>query len=58
MEWGKTNIDVLERTLANARHIRENLLGVILNKANTNLLKRYEGYGNSYYYDPKYSQPG
>jgi succinoglycan biosynthesis transport protein ExoP len=58
VEWGKTNIDVLERTLANARHIRENLLGVILNKANTNLLKRYEGYGNSYYYDPKYSQPG
>lgn len=58
VEWGKTNIDVLERALANARPVREHLLGVIMNKADTNLLKRYEGYGTSYYYDPKYSQPG
>lgn len=57
LEWGKTNIDVLERALANARPVRENLLGVVMNKADTNLLKRYEGYGTSYYYDPKYSQP-
>ncbi|WP_210189211.1 polysaccharide biosynthesis tyrosine autokinase [Bradyrhizobium erythrophlei] len=57
LEWGKTNIDVLERALANARAVRENLLGVVMNKADTDLLKRYEGYGTSYYYDPKYSQP-
>jgi succinoglycan biosynthesis transport protein ExoP len=55
VEWGKTNIDVLERALAGTRNMRENLLGVVLNKADTRLLKRYEGYGNSYYDHPNYS---
>lgn len=55
VEWGKTNIDVLERALAGARNMRENLLGVVLNKADTRLLKRYEGYGDSYYYHSNYS---
>jgi polysaccharide biosynthesis transport protein len=55
VEWGKTHIDVLERALASAKHFRENLLGVVLNKANTDLLRRYEGYGTSYYYHPNYS---
>ena len=55
VEWGKTNIEVLERALAGARSLQENLLGVVLNKADTNLLKRYEGYGNAYYYHPNYS---
>jgi polysaccharide biosynthesis transport protein len=55
VEWGKTNIEVLERALAGARGLQENLLGVVLNKADTDLLKRYEGYGNAYYYHPNYS---
>jgi polysaccharide biosynthesis transport protein len=55
VEWGKTNIEVLERALAGARSLQENLLGVVLNKADTNLLKRYEGYNNAYYYHPNYS---
>ena len=56
VEWGKTHIDVLERSLASTKNFRENLLGVVLNKANTDLLRRYEGYGSSYYYHPNYSR--
>ncbi|MBR2118637.1 MAG: exopolysaccharide biosynthesis protein [Afipia sp.] len=55
VEWGKTNIELLERVLADTRNLRENLLGVVLNKAETRLLRRYEGYGTSYYYHPNYS---
>ena len=55
VEWGKTHIDVIERALASARNLRKNLLGVVLNKADTSLLKRYEGYGSNYYYHPNYA---
>jgi succinoglycan biosynthesis transport protein ExoP len=55
VEWGKTNIEVLEQALGHARTVREKLLGVVLNKADTTLLKRYEGYGTDYYYHPNYS---
>lgn len=55
VEWGKTNTDVLERSLVGARGVQQSLLGVILNKADTKLLRRYEGYGSSYYYHPNYA---
>jgi succinoglycan biosynthesis transport protein ExoP len=55
VEWGKTNIELLERVLADTPNLRKNLLGVVLNKAETKLLRRYEGYGSSYYYHPNYS---
>lgn len=55
VEWGKTHIDVIERALASARTLRKNLLGIVLNKADTSLLKRYEGYGANYYYHPNYA---
>lgn len=57
VEWGKTNIELLDRALARAPNLRDNLVGVVLNKADTVLLKRYEGYDPSYYthanYGPK-----
>jgi succinoglycan biosynthesis transport protein ExoP len=56
VEWGKTNIEVLGRALASAPNVRGKLLGVVLNKADTSLLKRHEGYDGSYYHHPKYSQ--
>lgn len=55
VEWGKTHIDLLERVLADTPNLRENMLGVVLNKAEMKLLRRYEGYGTSYYYHPNYS---
>ena len=54
VEWGKTNIEVLDRALARARNLRDNLLGVVLNKADTALLKRYEEYDRSYYAHSNY----
>ena len=54
VEWGKTNIEVLERALAGARSLQENLLGVVLNKADMEAMRNYsrsagESYKNSYY---------
>ena len=42
VEWGKTNIDVVERALNTARGVYDNLLGVILNKVDFVRLGRYD----------------
>ena len=57
VEWGRTKIDVAEHALANARMVFENLLGVVLNKADMNAFGRYESRG-SYYYNRYYSRYG
>jgi succinoglycan biosynthesis transport protein ExoP len=44
IEWGKTKIDVVTRGLKSARSVYDKLLGVVLSKADFNLLGRYEGY--------------
>ena len=49
IEWGKTKIDVVMRGLKSARGIHENLLGVVLSKADLKLLGRYENYYGSRY---------
>jgi succinoglycan biosynthesis transport protein ExoP len=41
LEWGRTNIDVVKKSLDVASDVYGNLLGVTLNKANMNALKRY-----------------
>jgi succinoglycan biosynthesis transport protein ExoP len=55
VEWGRTKIDVAEHALDNARVVFENLLGVVLNKAEMNAFGRYESYRGSYYYNRYYS---
>jgi succinoglycan biosynthesis transport protein ExoP len=58
VEWGRTKIDVVEHVLSNAPEVYDNLLGVILNKADINLLSRYEGYRGKYYYNRYYARYG
>jgi succinoglycan biosynthesis transport protein ExoP len=58
VEWGGTKIDVVEHSLSGAAGVYERLLGVVLNKADTNILGRYEGYNGNYYYNKYYSRYG
>ena len=45
VEWGRTKIDLVERSLKEASGIYNKILGVVLNKVGGSELKRYEGYG-------------
>lgn len=58
VEWGKTKMDVVMHNLRTAPAIHEKLLGVVLNKADTNLMSRYESYHGRYYYQKYYSRYG
>ena len=54
VEWGSTKIKAVERVLSEARNIRENLVGVVLNKVNMKKLHRYESHTIGEYYNNKY----
>ncbi len=57
IEWGRTTVDMVWHHLGRAMNIHDRLLGVILNKANTKRLHRYEEYyGYSHYktYNSRY----
>jgi len=58
VEWGRTKIDVAEHALDSARGVHENLLGIILNKADMNGIGRYESYRGNYYYKRYYARYG
>ncbi|MCA1550704.1 polysaccharide biosynthesis tyrosine autokinase [Bradyrhizobium sp. BRP19] len=58
VEWGKTKIDVVRHNLRNAPEIQDKLLGIVLNKADTRLLARYESYHGRYYYQKYYARYG
>jgi succinoglycan biosynthesis transport protein ExoP len=46
IEWGRTKIDFVERSLKEATGIYSKTLGAVLNKVASSELKRYEGYGS------------
>jgi succinoglycan biosynthesis transport protein ExoP len=58
VEWGSTKIDVAEHALGSARGVYENLLGIVLNKADMNTFGRYESYRGNYYYNRYYARYG
>lgn len=59
VEWGKTQVQVVERALHSAKSVGDNLLGVVLNKTNVALMSRYGGYsGKDYYYNSHYGRYG
>jgi succinoglycan biosynthesis transport protein ExoP len=58
IEWGRTKIDVVERALRMAPGVYGNLLGVVLNKADLNLLGRYESHCRDYVYNRHYARYG
>jgi succinoglycan biosynthesis transport protein ExoP len=58
IEWGRTNFDIAEQALKTASSVHENLLGVVLNKADMNAIGRYEAYRGNYYYKRYYARYG
>src|SRR5262245_39722387 len=58
IEWGRTKIDVVEHALRMAPGVYDNLLGVVLNKADLNLLVRFESHRRQYYDKRHYSRYG
>jgi succinoglycan biosynthesis transport protein ExoP len=58
VEWGRTKIDVVEHCLAGAIGVYENVLGVVLNKADMAKLSRYESYRGKYYHNRYYARYG
>jgi succinoglycan biosynthesis transport protein ExoP len=58
IEWGRTKIDVVEHALKATPGVYDNLLGVVLNKADINVLSRYESYRGKYYYNRYYARYG
>ena len=49
VEWGRTKIKLVEHALSEAENVYENLLGVVLNKANMDTVHRYDGHLEGYY---------
>jgi polysaccharide biosynthesis transport protein len=58
IEWGKTPVEAVQRTLGNARGVSERLAGCVLNKANMRVMSRYQEYQGGYYYQGYYSRYG
>jgi succinoglycan biosynthesis transport protein ExoP len=58
VEWGRTKIEVAEHALSVASGVYENLLGVVLNKADISRLSRYESYRGAYYHNRYYARYG
>jgi succinoglycan biosynthesis transport protein ExoP len=55
IEWGKTPVEAVERTLGGARGVAERLAGCVLNKVNMRVMSRYEKYQAADYYSRYYS---
>jgi succinoglycan biosynthesis transport protein ExoP len=49
VEWGRTKIKLVEHALREAENVYENLLGVVLNKADMDAVHRYDGHLDGYY---------
>ena len=58
VEWGSTSTDELLKAVAASPIVSERLLGAVLNKADEDVMRRFEGYSDrrySYYTDEKIS---
>jgi len=54
IEWGTTSVETVESALSSASRVYENLMGVVLNKADLDVMRNYsrnsqEPYKNKYY---------
>src|SRR5215471_6360476 len=58
IEWGRTTSDAVKHAFRDAHNISENMLGIVLNKADINQLRRYYPTGESYYRNKHYGQYG
>jgi succinoglycan biosynthesis transport protein ExoP len=55
--WAETKIGMVDRALAEAPLVRQQLLGTVLNKVNVAVMRRYDTYRGGYYRN-KYYQGG
>ena len=51
IEWGRTNVGVVEKSLAGARAVYEKLHGIVLNKVNSRRIARYDHYYSKFNYN-------
>lgn len=58
VEWGHTKIEVAQHALTNARGVCDNLLGIVLNKADMRTFGRYTNGQDSYYNNSYYGRYG
>ena len=58
VEWGHTKIEVAQHALTTARGVCDNLLGIVLNKADMKTFARYANDQASYYINSCYSRYG
>jgi succinoglycan biosynthesis transport protein ExoP len=58
IEWGRTTSEAVKHAFSDAYKIRENMLGVVLNKANINQLSRHYPPGEKYCRNKYYTQYG
>ncbi len=58
IEWGRTNIDIVQHALRAAPGVRESILGAALNKADVKQLAKYDPYLTSYYFQKGDQQHG
>ncbi len=58
IEWGQTGVEVVERALSSAPTVYENLLGVILNKADLDVMHNYSRGAGDQYKDHYYERYG
>jgi succinoglycan biosynthesis transport protein ExoP len=56
--WGCTKIGAVQYAFKDAPNVYENLLGIVLNKANIDQLSTYEPVGRNYYRNKYYTQYG
>jgi polysaccharide biosynthesis transport protein len=49
VEWGKTDVELINRQLNDSPEIRDKMLGIVLNKADKRVLEKQQGYKYSQY---------
>lgn len=58
IEWAKSKIDIVDRTLNETPIVRDRMLGAVLNKVNMAAMSRYDTYGAAYYHNRHYKRYG
>jgi succinoglycan biosynthesis transport protein ExoP len=58
VEWGQTNVHVVEHALKDASGVYENALGVVLNKVDMRSIARYEGQRAQYFRNKYFTDYG
>jgi succinoglycan biosynthesis transport protein ExoP len=49
VEWGRTKTDAIRQALRDSPMLQDHIIGAVLNKANIDVLNRYDSYAGNYY---------